>query len=46
MGSKRHKPAETVAQLRKVAVVIGQGMARLDAIREVSIMQQKSCRWR
>ncbi len=32
MGSKRHKPEEIVTKLRQVEVLVGQGMARVDAI--------------
>ena len=34
MATKRHKPEEIVAKLRQVEVLVGQGMARVDAIRE------------
>ena len=37
MANKRHKPEEIVQNLRQVDVLVGQGMARLDAIREVRI---------
>ena len=37
MANKRHKQEEIVTNLRQVEVLIGQGMARLDAIREVRI---------
>ncbi len=37
MAIKRHKPEEIVAKLRQVEVLVGQGMARIDAIREISI---------
>jgi transposase-like protein len=46
MGSKRHKPEEIVSKLRQVDVLVGQGMARVDAIREVSITEQTYYRWR
>jgi len=46
MASKRHKPEETVSKLRQVDVLVGQGMARVDAIREVSITEQTYYRWR
>jgi transposase-like protein len=46
MASKRHKPEEIVAKLRQVEVLAGQGMARIDAIREVSITEQTYYRWR
>ncbi len=35
MGIKRHKPEEIVTKLRQVEVFVGQGMSRIDAIREV-----------
>jgi len=40
MGNKRHKPEEIVSKLRQVDVLVGQGMARVDAIRQVSITEQ------
>ncbi len=46
MGIKRHKPEEIVAKLRQVEVLVGQGMARIDAIREISIREQTYYRWR
>ena len=46
MATKRHKPEEIVTKLRQVEVLVGQGMARLDAIREVSITEQTYYRWR
>jgi putative transposase len=46
MGSKRHKAQEIVSKLRRVDVLVGQGMARVDAIREVSITEQTYYRWR
>ena len=46
MGSKRHKPEEIVTKLRQVEVLVGQGMARVDAIREVRITEQTYYRWR
>jgi len=45
-GNKRHKPEEIVAKLRQVEVLIGQGMARIDAIRRISITGQTYYRWR
>ena len=35
MAIKRHKPEEIVTKLRQVEVLVGQGVARIDAIREV-----------
>ena len=46
MGTKRHKPEEIVTKLRQVEVLVGQGMQRVDAIREVRITEQTSYRWR
>ena len=46
MGIKRHRPEEIVTKLRQVEVLIGQGMARIDAIREVCITEQTFYRWR
>ena len=34
MGIKRHRPEEIVTKLRQVEVLVGQGLARIDAIRE------------
>ena len=46
MGTKRHKPEEIVTKLRQVDVLVGQGMSRADAIRQVSITEQTYYRWR
>jgi len=46
MASKRHKPEEIVTKLRQVEVLVGQGMARIDAIRQVRIVEQTFYRWR
>jgi len=40
MAIKRHKPEEIVAKLRQAEVLVGQGMARIDAIRRISITEQ------
>ena len=40
MGIKRHKPEEIVTKLRQVEVLCGQGVARVYAIREISIVEQ------
>ncbi|MES0864964.1 IS3 family transposase, partial [Ruegeria sp. SCPT10] len=39
MANKRHKPEEIVQKLRQVDVLAGQGIARVDAIREVHITE-------
>ena len=46
MAIKRHKPEEVVSKLRQVEVLVGQGMARIDAIREIRIAEQTYYRWR
>ena len=46
MSNKRHKPEEIVTKLRQVDVLVGQGMVRTDAIRQVSITEQTYYRWR
>lgn len=46
MGIKRHKPEKIVSKLRQVEVLVGQGMARIDAIRQISITEQTYYRWR
>ena len=46
MATKRHKPEEIVSKLRQVDVLVGQGMARVDAIRQVSVTEQTCYRWR
>ena len=46
MGIKRHKPEEIVTKLRQVEVLVGQGMARIGAIRQISIAEQTYYRWR
>ena len=46
MATKRHKPEEIVSKLRQVDVLVGQGMARVDAIRQVSVTEQTYYRWR
>lgn len=46
MATKRHKPEEIVTKLRQVEVLVGQGMDRVDAIREIRISEQIYYRWR
>ena len=43
---KRRKPEEIVTKLRKVEVLVGRGIARNDAIRQISIKEQLYYRWR
>jgi len=42
MGIKRHRPEEIVTKLRQVEVLVGQGLARIDAIREVGKFRLQS----
>ena len=46
MGIKRHKPEEIVTKLRQVEVLTGQGMPRLDAIRQIGVTEQTFYRWK
>ena len=46
MANKRPKPEETVTKLRQVEVVIGEGLSRLDAIRQIGVVEQTYYRWR
>ena len=40
MGIKRHRPEEIITKLRQAEVLVGQGMARVDAIRKIQITEQ------
>ena len=46
MANKRPKPEEIVTKLRQVEVLMGQGMSRLDAIRQISVTEQTYYRWK
>ena len=46
MANKRPKPEEIVSTLRQVEVLMGQGMSRLDAIRQIGVVEQTYYRWR
>lgn len=46
MANKRPKPEEIVSNLRQVEVLMGQGMSRLDAIRQIGVVEQTYYRWR
>ncbi|WP_310619328.1 IS3 family transposase [Flexibacterium corallicola] len=46
MGIKRPKPEEIVVKLRQVEVLTGQGMARMDAIRQIGVTEQTYYRWK
>ena len=46
MANRRPKPEEIITKLRQVEVLMGQGMARLDAIRQIGVVEQTYYRWR
>ena len=46
MTNKRLKPEEIVSKLRQVEVLMGQGLSRLDAIRQIGVVEQTYYRWR
>ena len=46
MANKRPKPEEIVSKLRQVEVLMGKGMSRLDAIRQIGVVEQTYYRWR
>ncbi|WP_298922662.1 IS3 family transposase, partial [uncultured Roseobacter sp.] len=46
MAIKRPKPEEIVVKLRQVEVLIGQGMPRIDAIRQIGVTEQTYYRWK
>ena len=46
MANKRPKPEEIVSKLRQVEVLMGQGMPRLEAIRQIGVVEQTYYRWR
>ena len=45
MTNKRPQPEEIITKLRQVEVLMGQGMARLDAIRQIGVVEQTYYRW-
>ena len=46
MANKRARPEEIVTKLRQVEVLVGQGMPRSDAIRQICVTEQTYYRWR
>ena len=46
MAIKRPQPEEIVVKLRQVEVLIGQGMPRIDAIRQIGVTEQTYYRWK
>jgi putative transposase len=45
-GQQATKPEEIVTKLRQVEVLTGQGMPRLDAIRQIGVTEQTFYRWK
>ena len=46
MANKRPKPEEIVSKLRQVEILMGQGMSRLDAIRQIGVVEQTYYCWK
>ena len=46
MAIKRPKPEDIVVKLRQVEMLIGQGMPRIDAIRQIGVTEQTYYRWK
>ena len=46
MANRRPRPEEIVTMLRQVDVLVGQGKRRIDAIREIGVVEQTYYRWR
>ena len=46
MANKRPKPEEIVTKLGQVEVLTGQGIPRLDAIRQIGVTEQTFYRWK
>lgn len=46
MANKRPKPEEIVTKLRQAEVLMGQGWSRLDAIRQIGVVERTYYRWR
>ena len=46
MANKRARPENIITKLRQVEVLMGQGMCRLDAIRQIGVVEQTYYRWR
>ena len=40
MANKRARPEDIIMKLRQVEVLMGQGMSRLDAIRQIGVVEQ------
>jgi transposase len=46
MAIERPKPEEIVVKLLQVEVLMGQGMLRIDAIRQINVTKQTYYRWK
>ena len=46
MTNKRSKPEDIMSKLRQVEMLMGQGMSRLSAIRQIGVVEQTYYRWR
>ena len=46
IANKRARPEDIITKLRQVEVLMGQGMSRLDAIRQIGVVEQTYYRWR
>ena len=46
MANKRTRPEDIITKLRQVEVLMGQGMSRLDVIRQIGVVEQTYYRWR
>ena len=46
MATKLAKPEEIVTKLRQVEILVGQGVPRADAIRQIGVTEQTYYRWR
>ena len=46
MAIKRLRSEKIVVKLRQVEVLMGQGMPRIDAIRQISVTEQTYYRWK
>ena len=40
MANKRARPEDIITKLRQAEVLMGQGMSRLDAIRQIGVVEQ------
>ncbi len=46
MASKRHKPEEVVAKLRRADVLVPQGQSAAEAVRAIGVTEPTYFRWR